>query len=77
MGFDGVTLSLHRDYMEYENFVRQNKEFGYFVVEANYVIVDFVGCVAKTYSNIWQKTEEADQTRSPLEKRFSTLVLPI
>lgn len=50
MGFDAVTLSLHRDYMEYENFVRQNKRFGHFVTEAKYVIIDLVGGVAKPFS---------------------------
>ena len=77
MGIDAVTLSLRRDYMEYENFVRQNKIFRDLVIEAKYVIVDLVGGIAKPYSNIWQKTEKADKTRPPLQKRFSTLVLPI
>jgi hypothetical protein len=57
--------------------LRQNKRFGDFVTEAKYVIVDLVGGVAKLYSNLWQKTEKTDMIRPSLEKRFSTLVLPI
>ena len=50
MGFDAVTLSLHRNYAEYDNFLNYHKRFGYFVLEAKHVIVDLVGGVAKPFS---------------------------
>lgn len=50
MGFDAVTLSLHRNYAEYDKFLNYHKKFGHFVIEAKHVIVDLVGGVAKPFS---------------------------
>ena len=51
MGFDAVTLSLHKNYAEYKKFTMQNKRFGgRFVTEAQYIIVDLVGGIAKPFS---------------------------
>lgn len=50
MGMDAVTVSLHKNYAEYKNFVVQNKKLGQFVTEAQYIVVDLVGGVAKPLS---------------------------
>jgi DNA-binding Lrp family transcriptional regulator len=50
MGFDAVTLSLHRNYTEYNEFLNYHKQFRQFVTEAKYVIVDLVGGIAKPFS---------------------------
>jgi DNA-binding Lrp family transcriptional regulator len=51
MGFDAVTLSLHKNYAEYKEFIMQNKRFGgHFVTDAQYVIVDLIGGIAKPFS---------------------------
>jgi DNA-binding Lrp family transcriptional regulator len=51
MGFDAVTLSLHKNYAEYKKFIMQNKKFGgRFVTAAQYAIVDLIGGIAKPFS---------------------------
>ena len=51
MGMDAITISLHRDYAEYENFVTENKRRGEkFIAEVHYVLVDLKGEIAKPLS---------------------------
>jgi DNA-binding Lrp family transcriptional regulator len=50
MGMDAVTVSLHKNYAEYKNFVMENKKWGKFMAEAHYILVDLGGDVAKPLS---------------------------
>jgi len=51
MGMDAVTVSLHKNYAEYMNFLMENKKkWGKFMAEAQYILVDLGGDVAKPLS---------------------------
>jgi DNA-binding Lrp family transcriptional regulator len=51
MGIDAVTVSLHKNYAEYTNFLLENKnKWRKFMAEAHYVLVDLGGAVAKPLS---------------------------
>jgi DNA-binding Lrp family transcriptional regulator len=51
MGVDAITVSLHKDYAEYKNFVTENKKRGgNFIAEVHYVLVDLKGDIAKPLS---------------------------
>jgi DNA-binding Lrp family transcriptional regulator len=50
MGMDAVTVSVHKNYAEYKNFLTKNRRFGRFVSEAQYLLVDLGGDVAKHLS---------------------------
>jgi DNA-binding Lrp family transcriptional regulator len=62
MGFDAVTLSLHRNYAEYDKFLNYHKRFGHFVIEAKHVIVDLVGGIVKPFSFKYL-TEEMEKSQ--------------
>ena len=51
MGMDAVTVSLHKNYAEYTNFIMENKEkWGKFMAEVHYILVDVGGDVTKPLS---------------------------
>ena len=50
MGMDAVTVSVHKNYTEYTNFLTKNRKFGSFVTETNYILIDLGGDVAKPLS---------------------------
>jgi len=51
MGMDAVTVSLHKNYAEYMNFLMENKKkWRKFVAETHYILVDLGGDVAKPLS---------------------------
>ena len=50
MGMDAVTVSVHKNYAEYKSFIMENKKWGKFVVEAQYILVDLGGDVTKPLS---------------------------
>jgi len=51
MGMDTVTVSLHKNYAEYMNFLIENKKkWRKFMAEAQYILVDLGGDVAKPLS---------------------------
>ena len=50
MGMHAVTVSLHKNYAEYMNFLMENKKWGKFMAEAQYILVDLGGDVAKPLS---------------------------
>ncbi|MHC3129646.1 MAG: Lrp/AsnC family transcriptional regulator [Candidatus Bathyarchaeota archaeon] len=51
MGMDAVTVSLHKNYAEYTNFIMENKEKrGKFMAEVHYILVDVGGDVTKPLS---------------------------
>ena len=50
MGMDAITVSLHKNYAEYKNFVMENKKWRKFLSEAHYILVDLGGAVAKPLS---------------------------
>jgi len=51
MGMDTVTVSLHKNYVEYMNFLIENKKkWRKFMAEAQYILVDLGGDVAKPLS---------------------------
>lgn len=51
MGMDAVTVSLHKNYAEYTNFIMENKEKrGKFMAEVHYILVDVGGDVVKPLS---------------------------
>jgi len=51
MGMDAVTVSLHKNYAEYMNFLIENKKkWRKFMAEAQYILVDLGGDVAKPLS---------------------------
>jgi len=52
MGMNAVTISLHKNYSEYKDFVMENKKRGGgdFLTEVQYVLVDLKGDVAKPLS---------------------------
>jgi DNA-binding Lrp family transcriptional regulator len=50
MGMDAITVSLHKNYAEYTNFIMENKKWGKFMAEAHYILVDLGGDVTKPLS---------------------------
>ena len=51
MGMDAITISLHRNYTEYKNFVMENKRRGgKFIAEVHYILVDLKADIAKPLS---------------------------
>ena len=50
MGMHAVTVSLHKNYAEYLIFIMENKKWGKFMAEAQYILVDLGGDVAKPLS---------------------------
>ena len=50
MGMDAITLSVHKNYAEYMNFLIENKKWRKFVVEAHFILVDLGGDVTKPFS---------------------------
>jgi DNA-binding Lrp family transcriptional regulator len=51
MGSDAITISLHKDYAEYTDFVTENKRRGgKFIAEVHYVLIDLKGGAAKPFS---------------------------
>jgi DNA-binding Lrp family transcriptional regulator len=51
MGMDAITVSLHKNYAEFMNFLMENKNKGrHFMAEVNYILVDLRGAVAKPLS---------------------------
>ncbi|MGD9130955.1 MAG: Lrp/AsnC family transcriptional regulator [Candidatus Bathyarchaeota archaeon] len=51
MGMDTVTVSLHKNYAEFMNFLMENKNRGrHFMAEVNYILVDLGGNVTKPLS---------------------------
>ena len=51
MGIDAITISLHKDYAEYQNFLTENREkWGKFGAEAHYILVDLKGKIPKPLS---------------------------
>jgi DNA-binding Lrp family transcriptional regulator len=64
MGMDAVTVSLHKNYAEYKNFITENKKWGKFVSEAHYILVDLGGDVAKPLSFKYLAEKKEKQKRS-------------
>jgi len=51
MGMDAITVSLHKNYAEFTNFLIENKnKWKKFVAEAHYILVDLGGNVTKPLS---------------------------
>jgi DNA-binding Lrp family transcriptional regulator len=51
MGMDAVTVSLHKNYAEFMNFLMENKNVGrHLMAEVNYILVDLRGNVTKPLS---------------------------
>ncbi len=51
MGMNAITISLHKDYAEYQNFLTENKEkWGKFGAEVHYMLVDLKGGINKPLS---------------------------
>jgi DNA-binding Lrp family transcriptional regulator len=50
VGMDAITVSVHKNYAEYKNFLTKNRRLGGFVSEAQYILVDLGGDVAKPLS---------------------------
>lgn len=51
MGMDAITISLHKNYAEFTNFLTENKNIGrHFIAEVDYILVDLGGNVIKPLS---------------------------
>ena len=51
MGMDAVTVSLHKDYAAYKDFLAKNKnKWGTFMAEVHYILVDLKGELTKPFS---------------------------
>ncbi len=51
MGFNAITISLHKNYAEYQNFLTENREkWEKFGAEAHYILVDLKGEITKPLS---------------------------
>jgi len=51
MGMDAITVSLHKNYAEFMNFLMENKNIGrHFIAEVDYILVDLGGNVTKPLS---------------------------
>jgi DNA-binding Lrp family transcriptional regulator len=51
MGMDAVTISVHKNYAEYKDFLAQNKrEWGKFMSEVHFILVDLNGYINKPFS---------------------------
>ena len=51
MGIDAINISLHKDYVTYQEFLRESKKkWGNMMAEVQFAIVDLVGNVAKPLS---------------------------
>jgi len=51
MGMDAITVSLHKNYAEFTNFLMENKNIGrHFIAEVDYILVDLGGNVTKPLS---------------------------
>ena len=51
MGMDAITVSLHKNYAEFMNFLLENKNIGrHLMAEVDYILVDLRGAVAKPLS---------------------------
>ena len=51
MGMDAITVSLHKNYAEFMNFLMENKNEGrHFMAEVDYILVDLGGNVIKPLS---------------------------
>ncbi len=70
MGINAVNISLHKDYMAYQEFLRDSKKkWGTMMAEVQFVLVDLVGGIAKPFSFKYLAEDiKTDKTRPPLEK---------
>ena len=51
MGMDAITISVHRNYAEYDNFVKRNKLlWGDLMEETHHMLIDLKGEVTKPFS---------------------------
>ena len=51
MGMDAVTISLHKNYLEYSKFLEKNKEiWGHLIQDVHFMLVDLKGEITKPFS---------------------------
>ncbi len=51
MGMDAVTISLHKNYVEYTKFLEKNKEiWGHLMHDVHFMLVDLKGDITKPFS---------------------------
>ena len=51
MGMDALTISVHKNYVNYANFIEKNKEmFGDLIADPHNILIDLKGHVAKPFS---------------------------
>jgi hypothetical protein len=50
MGMDAISVSVHKNYAEYTNFLIENKKWREFVDEAHFILVDLGGEITKPLS---------------------------
>jgi len=61
MGMDALTISVHKNYTDYSNFIEKNKEtFGDLIAEAHNMLIDFKGHITKPFS-LKYLTEEQEK----------------
>ena len=59
MGMDALTISVHKNYADYDKFIKRNKMvFGDLIIEAHNMLIDLKGDITKPFSLKYLAEEE-------------------